>query len=275
MKKLLLAFSLLLLVVVGARAQGNMSGDPVSVRAGIKHDAYDKLLKKYVNERGLVNYSVWKANASDMTALNDYLKQFAAPAEPAASGNERAATLANGYNAFVLQWILANYPTDSIWQLKDSFKAKRHAVGGRMVALNDIEHGALRPSIGYRAHAILVCAARSCPPLQRDAYAAGSFDAQDAHAFTAWLGRDDMNQFFPKEKRVEISSIFKWFKSDFEKAGGVPKILGRYAPENVHAFAGSGAYEIKYKGYNWGLNDQGAHGRHYSKTNLIFDNIFH
>lgn len=275
MKKLLLAFSFLLLVAAFARAQGNMSGDPVSVRAGINHDAYDKLLKKYVNARGLVNYSAWKASASDMAALNDYLKQFAAAAEPAASGNERAATLANAYNAFVLQWILANYPTESIWQLKDSFKAKRHAVGGKMIALNDIEHGALRPSIGYRAHAILVCAARSCPPLQRDAYSAASFEDQDAHAFRTWLGREDMNQFFPKEKRVEISSIFKWFKTDFDKAGGVPKILGRYAPEGVRSFAASGAYETKYANYNWGLNDQGSHGRNYSKTNLIFDNLFH
>jgi hypothetical protein len=73
---------------------------------------------------------------------------------------------------------------------------------------------------------------------------------------------------------VEISSIFKWFRQDFDQAGGVPKILGRYAPQAVRDFAVGGNYDIKYILYNWGLNDQGPHGRNYSRANLLFDNIF-
>ena len=42
-----------------------------------------------------------------------------------------------------------------------------------MVSLNDIENNVLRPEFGYRTHAVLVCAARSCPPLQQNAYSAG------------------------------------------------------------------------------------------------------
>jgi len=86
--------------------------------------------------------------------------------------------------------------------------------------------------------------------------------------------REDLNKFSPGEKKMEISSIFKWFKQDFEKAGGVPKILGRYALPAVREFAASGKYEIKYLPYNWGLNDQGPHGRNYSRADLFFDNIF-
>ena len=56
--------------------------------------------------------------------------------------------------------------------------------------------------------------------------------------------------------------------------GGVLKILGRYAPQSVREFAASGNYDIKYLPYNWGLNDQGAHGRNYSRVQLIFDNLF-
>jgi hypothetical protein len=164
--------------------------------------------------------------------------------------------------------------TESIWQLKDSFTAKRHDIGGRKVSLDDVEHETLRPLIGYRAHAALVCAARSCPPLQLFAYSAESFEEQNDRAYRAWLGRDDLNKFLPNEKKVEISSIFKWFRADFDKAGGTPKILGRYAPPPVREFAAAGRYEIKYLSYNWGLNDQGPHGRNYSRANLLFDNIF-
>ena len=78
----------------------------------------------------------------------------------------------------------------------------------------------------------------------------------------------------PNEKKVEVSSIFKWFKQDFDKAGGVPKILGKYAPQSVRGFAASGKYDTKYLPYNWGLNDQGSHGRNYSRAQLLFDNIF-
>src|SRR5262249_23040705 len=155
-------------------------------------------------------------------------------------GNEKAAGLVNAYNGFVLRWILSSYPTESIWQLKDSFTAKRNDVGGRKVSLNDIEHGTLRGLIGYRAHAVLVCAARSCPPLQRFAYSADNFEEQDGAAYRAWLAREDMNKFSPNERKVEISSIFKWFKADFDKAGGPPKILGRYAPQLVRGFAATG-----------------------------------
>jgi hypothetical protein len=268
-------------VAMISRAQ---TGENVDVRSGIDHGEFDRLLKKYVNEDGLVNYAGWKANAADLSALDGYLRQFAAKigspspdsgaAANPAQGNERAASLVNAYNAFVLRWILSTYPTESIWQLKDSFSGKRNEIGGRTVSLNDIEHGTLRPSIGYRAHAVLVCAARSCPPLQQFAYTADKFEQQDDRAYRAWLAREDLNKFLPDKKRVEISSIFKWFKEDFDKAGSIPKILGRYAPEAVREFVGSGKYEIKYLPYNWGLNDQGPHGRNYSRAQLLLDKIF-
>jgi hypothetical protein len=267
---LLIIFGLIF-VTTTARAQ---TGENVDVPAGVNHDAYDALLKKYVNERGLVNYAAWKANAADVSALDDYLKRFAPKSDKPAQGDEKAATLVNAYNALVLRWILSNYPTESIQQLNDSFSAKRNEIGGRKVALHDIEHGTLRPLIGYRAHAVLVCAARSCPPLQRFAYTADKFNEQNDTAYRVWLAREDLNKFLPKEKKVEISSIFKWFKQDFEQGGDIPKILGRYAPEPVRDFAASGNYEINYLPYNWGLNDQGPHGRHYSRPQLLLDKIF-
>ena len=261
-------------VELTVRAQQTQGAENVDVDTAINHDEYDRLLKKYVNEQGLVNYGTWKQNRPDVTALEDYLKQFARKSDNLAQGNEKAASLVNAYDAFMLRWILSNYPTESVWSLKDSFTAQRNEIGGRRVSFDDIEHGALRPLIGYRAHAVLVCAARSCPPLQRFAYTGDKFEEQDDQAYRAWLAREDLNRFMPSENRVEISSIFKWFKQDFDKVGGAPKILGRYAPEPVQKFAGTGNYETKYISYNWGLNDQGPHGRNYSRARLLFDNVF-
>jgi Protein of unknown function, DUF547 len=240
----------------------------VNVPAGVNHDGYDRLLKKYVDQNGLVAYEKWKGNPDDLKALKTYLEQFAAGGNTA-SGNERYASLVNVYNASVLNWILQNYPTESIWALKDSFKAKRHKVGGEMVSLNDIENSALRPEFGYRTHAVLVCAARSCPPLQRSAYTGGQLDEQCDHAYRVWLGRTDLNEFLVDKNEAVISSIFKWFKADFEKAGGVKVILAKYAPAPAKPLLQKPDCKISHKPYNWGLNDQGARGRNWKQT--VFD----
>jgi len=246
-------------------------GEPVNVPPSINHDAWDELLAKYVNDSGLVAYAEWKANQAELKRLDQYLAQFAETPATAATGDDEAASLINLYNALTVRTILENYPTDSIQSLAKPFDTKRLKVGGKDVSLNDIEHGALRPLIGYRAHAALVCAARSCPPLQRFAYWADKLNAQIDTAYLAWLGRDDLNRFLPNEKKVEISSIFNWFKEDFDKAGGTKKVLAKHAPENARNFLASGDYEIIYLPYNWGLNDQGAQGKGYSRGRMLWD----
>ncbi len=266
-------FLTMLLISTLARLAVAFEGEAVSVPANVSHEAWDGLVKKYVNERGLVAYAAWKENKADLDALDAYLRQFAAKPETPASGNDEAASLINLYNATTVRWILTNYPADSIMGLSDSFGAKRHEIGGRKASLNDIEHGSARPLLGYRAHAALVCAARSCPPLQRFAYTADKVESQIDTAYRAWLAREDLNHFVPEEKKAEISSIFNWFKEDFAKAGGVKTILPKYAPQRYQNFLAGGDYEISYLTYNWGLNDQGAQGKSYSRLRLYWDQI--
>jgi hypothetical protein len=237
------------------------------VPAGIKNNAYNRLLEKYVNALGLVAYEKWKDNGEDMKALDDYLAQFAA-SRNAARGDERYASLVNAYNALVLRWILQNYPTESISALKGSFKERRHRLGGTTVSLNDIENDMLRPEFGWRTHAVLVCAARSCPPLQHSAYTASALNDQVARAYRTWLGRTDLNEFLIDKNEANVSSIFKWFKSDFDQAGGVKSVLAKYAPPTAKPLLEKADSKIAYKSYNWGLNDQGPHGRNY-KINII------
>lgn len=246
-------------------------GEPVTVPPGVNHDAWDDLLAKYVDDHGLVAYAEWKANRDDLKRLDEYLAQFEETSATSATGDDKAASLINLYNALTVRTILENYPTESIQSLAKPFDAKRLKVGGMDVSLDDIEHGTLRPLIGYRAHAVLVCAARSCPPLQRFAYREDKLDSQIDTAYLAWLGRDDLNRFLPNEKKVEISSIFNWFKEDFDKAGGTKRVLPKHAPENARNFLASGNYEIIYLPYDWGLNDQGTQGKDYGRGRLLWD----
>ncbi len=259
-----------------AHAQGDKKSKDVEVKcpSGIDHSAWDRLLKKYVDAQGLVNYTAWKNDKEDRAALDGYLKQFAANADKPAEGNEKAASLTNAYNAIVVTELLNAYPVESIHETKKPFETKAWQIGGATVALNDIENGTLRPMLEYRAHSVLVCGARSCPPLQRSAYKADSFEEQGDTAYRTWLAREDLNEFMPQEKQAQVSEVFKWFKPDFEKSMAVAKIFEKYGPPAAKELtAGGKQFDISYLSYNWGLNDQGEHGRSYSKANLIFDKI--
>ncbi len=272
----LLALAAVLPLAACAQGGGKKAKEvEVNCPAGIEHAAWDRLLKKYVDARGLVNYAGWKNNPQDRKALEDYLTQFAAKADKPAAGNEKAASLVNAYNAITITTILNAYPVESIHETDKPFATKSWRIGGANISLNDIEHGTLRPMLKHGAHSVLVCAARSCPPLQREAYAAGSFEEQNAKAYRAWLGREDLNKFMPQKNQAEISEIFKWFKGDFQGSDSVPKVLAKYGPPAAQQLTASGKqFETSYLSYNWGLNDQGEHGRHYSKINLLFDNLF-
>jgi Protein of unknown function, DUF547 len=257
-----------------ARLAFASESESVTVPVNASHETWSTLLQKYVDDRGLVAYDEWAKSKTDLAALDDYLKQFAERPQTPAAGNDEVASLINLYNATTIRWILANYPTESIMALKDSFGAKRHEIGGRNASLDDIEHGTLRPLIGYRCHAVLVCAARSCPPLQRFAYRAAQLDEQINVAYRAWLAREDLNRFLSDQKKVEISSIFNWFKEDFDAAGGMKQVLKEYAPQKYREFLATGNYQVSYLPYNWGLNDQGDRGKDYSRNKMIWDVVF-
>ena len=124
------ALALALLLIPSHSAFAKPKGELVKFPAGVRHDAWDALLKKYVNERGLVAYEKWKASEADRKALDDYLAQFAAAGPPVA-GDDLAASAINAYNAFAIRWILENYPTESILALDKSFSRKAHPVGGK------------------------------------------------------------------------------------------------------------------------------------------------
>jgi len=241
------------------------------VPANINHDPLDHLLSRYVDETGLVDYKRWKETPEDVTALKAYLAQFAPAPETAAEGEDLIASLINAYNAFTIEFILEQYPTQSIRMLDRPFDGKRHAVGGKRVSVDDIEHKMLRPLIGWKVHAVVVCAARSCPPLLNRAYKDDTWEAHMQERYRAWLAREDLNTFHPRRGRtgeVELSRIFRWYSEDYTEENRIQNILQRFGPAEHEAFLQSQTYRIRYRPYDWGLNDQGNTGDNYRHNAL-------
>ncbi len=246
-----------------ALASASTGAEELRISPDIDHSAWNELLSEYVNQFGLVDYGRWKSDIPDLTKLDRYLEQFAIEADPYAEGSDLAASLVNAYNAFTVQWILENYPTQSIRELKKSWTGKRYWVSGYLLSLDDIENAHLRPLIGWKVHALIVCAARSCPPLKNSSYSRADFPEEIKAAYRNWLGRIDLNRFNPLEEKIELSLIFKWFAEDFEKGRTVDQVLRAFAPDKYRSFVESGDYKTVYKKYRWGLNDQSELGDTY------------
>lgn len=232
--------------------QAAPAGAPVP--AGIDHAKWDSLLKKHVDPKGLVNYKAWKNSPEDLKTLDTYLAQFGQSAAQRASGDELGSSAVNAYNAFAIRTILENYPVKSIEDIDKAFKQKTHDIAGQIVSLDDIEKGIAIPQLGARAHAVVVCCAKSCPPLQAEAYTAKNLDALAETAAEAWLARPDLNNFDAAPGKIAISKIFDWYQSDFEKEGGVKSFLKKYAPAAAKGKI-DGA-NIGYLDYDWALNAQ-------------------
>lgn len=234
----------------------------------IDHSVWNKLLKRYCDQRGMVDYTAWKASSADRRSLDDYLASLsrADPSKPAA----REAKLAfwiNAYNAVTVEGILREYPTSSIrnhtakvfgYNIWDDLLL---AVGGQSYSLNQMEHEILRKTSEPRVHFAIVCASVGCPPLRDEAYVADRIDEQltdNAKRFFA-----DRSKFHAdlRSRTISVSPILKWFAEDFgaDQAAQM-RSIAPYLPDKAsQQLARRGQASVEYLDYDWSLNDQAEH----------------
>ena len=224
----------------------------------LTHAAWDGLLKKYVNDQGLVNYKGFRA---DSLTLNAYLQELSVHL-PSKSWTEtdQLAYWINAYNAFTVQRIIRSYPVKSIKDLGGdkifvNTPWDQHFIklAGTAYSLNDIEHRIIRKKFkDNRIHLALVCAAMSCPRLRNEAYTGPRLNIQLNEQGRDFVNNPTKNKLTPADK-PQISSIFNFYPKDFTKNGStsVQDFINRYATQKIKPDATLG-----YLTYNWALNEQ-------------------
>ena len=241
------------------------------------HDAWDMLLKRnVVAVRGGVASQVrYDGMARDHAALKAYLASAAKVSRAQFDGwskPDQLAFLINVYNAATVELILTGYSRiKSIKDLGTFFQgpwAKPFiALFGGTVTLDDIEHKMIRGSGRYndpRVHFAVNCASIGCPALARAAYRGVSIDAQLDAAARGFLSDHTRNRV--QGDGVAVSSIFKWYRGDFEKgwhgAKTLPAFLALYADSlglspAAAAKARAGQLSVSFLDYDWQLNKAG------------------
>jgi Protein of unknown function, DUF547. len=178
-----------------------------------KHVLWDKLVSKYVNTSGFVNY---KGFISDSVLLNKYLDILSNNApEESWTKEQKMAFWINAYNAFTVKLIVDNYPVKSIKELGGSiykintpWDIKFIKIGENTYDLNNIEHGILRKDFpDARIHAVVNCASFSCPALLNKAFTADKLEEQLTAQMKYFVNDASKNTI--TAKGAELSSLFK------------------------------------------------------------------
>lgn len=239
------------------------------------HAAWDALLKKHVrwlpdNKQSRVAYA---GMAVDRAALKAVLDGFSAvtPAQFGAfSRPQQMAFLINAYNAFTVELILTEYP--KLKSIKDlgsllgsPWKKPFFRLLGEQRHLDWIEHEQLRPKYQEpRIHTAIVCASIGCPALRPDAFTAEKLDEQLEDGMRRFLSDRTRNR--ASADKLEVSSIFKWFREDFERGHQgftkVEDVFARYAAQlssepAVQELLRAKKLSPSFLDYDWSLNDAG------------------
>jgi hypothetical protein len=251
--------ALAVLLCVPAMAQQSAS------RAALDHEhtVWTSVLATYV-KAGEVDYGELKERGQP--ALDAYLRALEAvrPAEYAGFTREqRLAFWVNAYNAYMVRLVLNHYPLKSVRKIGflplAAFRERfipLEAVGDELMSLNDIEHTHLRERLkDPRIHFAIVCASKSCPVLQSEAYRASSIDAQLDAAARGFLADRLRNQIDPASGTAKVSSIFKWFREDFTRGGKtLGDFMASYTEPPVAEFLRKKGDDMDFLDYDWGLN---------------------
>lgn len=240
----------------------------------LDHSIWDGLLQKHVQaindgHSTTVDYTNF---LKDRAQLGRYLTQLSSikvDEFDTLNKDEQLALLINAYNAWTVEFILTKYPElKSIKELGSFFRSpwKKEFISflGEQRSLDDIEHNLIRGSGRYkdaRIHFAVNCASIGCPALRAEAFIASKLNAQLEEQTQLFLSDTSRNRL--TKDGLEVSSIFKWYREDFEKGwSGVDSLESFFAlysdalklSDQQVLDLQEGSLDIKFLDYDWRLN---------------------
>jgi Protein of unknown function, DUF547 len=99
-------------------------------------------------------------------------------------------------------------------------------------------------------HFAINCGARSCPPV--GVYHAETIDAELDRATRGFVNAEVSLA----DGRIVCSRLFKWYRRDFDAAGGLPAFLLRYLDDGParRALADGATPRVGFRPWDWSLH---------------------
>jgi hypothetical protein len=240
-----------------------LANDPDSTLT-VAHTPWNSFLEKYLvkGDDGVNRLAYGKVTKEDRAVLEEYIRHLETRPVSRLDRIEQRAYWINLYNALTVKVILEHYPVESIRDIDISpglfsdgpWGRKLATVEGVEVTLDDIEHRILRPIWrDPRIHYAVNCAALSCPNLQGQAFTSENTEELLDRGAADYINHPRGVWF--EDGRLHVSSIYKWFISDFEgDHEGVIEHLRKYARLGLlKGLEGERGFEGH--AYDWSLNE--------------------
>lgn len=234
-----------------------------SSTVSVDHARWQKFLDRYLvtdqaSGVNLVKYS--SVSEADRADLGTYLQSLQSIDPRALNSREQLAYWINLYNAATVRVVLDNPGKRSILRMGQGLFSigpwddELLEVAAIELTLNDVEHRILRPIWrDHRVHFAVNCASLSCPNLAAEAYTADNVDRLLGANESAYIN-DARGVSFTENGRLELSSIFDWYRDDFAaNEAGLLDYLMRHAAEPLATALAAYDGRIRYE-YDWALN---------------------
>ena len=217
----------------GALILAALVGRPAAA-SKFSYDDWNKVLSKYVNDKGMVNYEGLAKDRAELDRFVAAIEKTSPKSNPEffPTKNDKLAYYLNAYNAHVFKGVLSRGPEkESVWSggLLGGTGYKFFAgmdilIGGEKTHLKTLEDKTIRENFkDPRVHAALNCASKGCPRLPQTAFDPEKLDAQLDAGMTEFVAEKRNVTIDDATKTVKLSKIFEWFSGDFvayEKAHG-------------------------------------------------------
>ncbi|MCB5162335.1 DUF547 domain-containing protein [Marinomonas algarum] len=246
----------------------------VSAANAFDHSAWNALLQQnvYLIDGGKASQVDYQGFADNKASLKRYLDRLAQVSQTEFDSwpkNDQLAFLINTYNAATVALILTEWPNiESIKDLGSLFRSpwSKDVVSllGEERSLDEVEHELIRGSDRYndpRIHFAVNCASIGCPALANQAFQGDNLDRlleTQTELFLADRSRNRLNG-----DTLELSSIFKWYREDFEKGWKGYDSLEAFLSDYANALSldtatveslEKDALDIEFLEYDWSLN---------------------
>ena len=192
---------------------------------------------------------------------------------------ERLAFWINLFNVLIIHGVVTLRIRDSVKEVPRFFRRIRYRIGGEEYSADDIEHGILRGNRRFphslfhpfgsgdarrrqmieplepRIHFALVCASRSCPPIE--IYQAEKLDEQLDISGRTFLNAGGLH-LDRAHRTVRLSQVFDWYADDFgDSQEERLRFLAPYlydAEDRAFLHDHAAELRVEYSDYDWRLN---------------------
>ncbi len=248
----------------------------------LSHASFDRLLQRFVDHEGRVNYSALKQDSRDLDQYYHLIATFSPDSHPDLfpSESHKLAYWINAYNATAIKTVLTYYPISSVLDVKPPaiffflseksgfFVFQRLTYGGKTTSLYYLGNGVIRERFQEpRIHFALNCAALGCPRLPRKAFSGEDLERQLDQETRKFLSEARNFRIDHSGKTIYMSSIFKWYEDDFlnwyqknysESKASLVNYIALYLTSDKAAELKEhgNQYALRFLPYDWGLNDK-------------------